>query len=133
MENFLKEYAQEREQALNLANFVWRYNADKYTVEMRGANYLGSRFLMQNTIRVFMNFLLYCNSDEFDDELFDYLLKKYKPKNLDECEQEDFEKALLFAKIFIKDELDRELFLKQYSKCFRESDIIEIPQKKIIC
>lgn len=132
VEEFLKEYAKEREQALNLSNYIYRWGAKKYTVEMRGANYLESRFLMQNTIRIFINFLLYCDSDEFDDEFFDYYLEKiYKPKTLDEYEEENFEKAMLFGQIFIKDDLDRLYFMKQYLKCYQESDIIERSQKKI--
>ena len=134
VEEFLKEYAQCREQALNLANYIYRFDAKKYTVEIRCTNHLESRFLMQNTIRFLALFLLYCDSDEFDDELMDYYIKhSFEPKTLDEYEEENFEKAMLFGQIFIKDDLDRLYFMKQYLKCYQESDIIENPQKKIIC
>ena len=83
---------------------------------------------MQNTIRILANFLLYCDSDDFDYEFMDYYIKnEFKLKNIDEYEEEDFDKAILFSKLFIKDEKDRLYFLKQYLKCFMISDIIDNP------
>lgn len=132
VEEFLKEYANEREFGLNLMNYIYRMFADKYTVEIRCSNHLKSRFLMQNTIRILALFLLYCDSKDFDDEFMDFYIEhSFKPKTLNEYEEENFEKAMLFGQIFIKNDLDRLYFMKQYLKCYQESDIIENPQKKI--
>lgn len=133
VEKFLMEYSQKREYGLNLKNYTHRMLADKYTIEIRCANHLKSRFLMQNTIRFLALFLLYCDSDEFDDEFMDYYIKRnFRRKDIDEYEEEDFEKAMLFAQIFIKNEQDRLYFMKQYLKCYQQSDIDETQKIKLI-
>ena len=131
--DFLKRYAKERNYGLNLSNLHLEgiYIGEKHTYEIRCANALENLFLMQNTIKFYLNFFNYCDSRNFDEEYVNYLLKSFEPMFINRFREEKFDKALSLANLIYEDEIDKMLFMKQYLKCMNEPKK-ELPPKEIL-
>ena len=131
--DFLNRYASDRNCGLNLSNIHLQgiYISGKQTYEIRCANALENKFLMQNTIRFYLNFFNYCDSYNFDEEYIEYLIKSFEPMFINRFREEKFDKALSLANLIYEDEIDKMLFMKQYLKCMNEPKK-ELPPKEIL-
>lgn len=106
---------------------LYNYNreADKNTIEFRGANGTFNPTIWQNNINLLVRLLEYAKSSDFNEELIRQRLEIIKennlPSNLYKYSQIHTEQAFEFADLIFTNNLDKVYFLKQYFKDMKVS------------
>lgn len=106
---------------------------NKYcTVEYRVPNGTFDYVIWQNNINFFVNLLLYCKSDKFNEDILDrrYLLVKDNFSNLDSYSKIYLEQAIELCDMIFSNNLDKIYFLRQYLKSFEETDKAFVKARK---
>jgi len=102
------------------------------TVEYRAPNGTFDYVIWQNNINFFVKLLLYCKSDNFDDDVLDrrYFLVSDNFNNLSSYSEIHLEQAIELCDMIFSNNLDKIYFLRQYLKSFEVSDKSFVKAKK---
>ena len=99
--------------------------AEKNTIEFRGANGTFNPIIWQNNINLLVKILEYCKSDNFNDEIINRRLQTIEvneiPSNIFKYGQTNIAQAIEFADLIFTNNLDKLYFLKQYIKDYKTS------------
>ncbi len=104
--------------ALNFQNYSFLSLEEEINndIEIRCANGLLDKAMIQNTIYFYLKLMLYVMSDHFDQEYIDYLFQNLHVKNFEDYSKTYIEDALLLGDLIFDNSLDKINFLKQYIK-----------------
>lgn len=117
----------------NYDNYEDYDKVNKYcTVEYRASNGTFDYVIWQNNINFFVNLLLYCKSDKFDDEILDrrYLEVCNNFSDMESYSKIYLEQVIELCDMIFSNNLDKVYFLRQYLKSFEEADKPFIKAKK---
>ena len=103
------------------------------TVECRAANGTTDPIIWQNNINFFIKLLLYCKSDNFNDDILDR--RKIESEgifgDLWAYSKIYLEQSILLCDMIFDNNLDKLYFLRQYIKSFEVSDKVFAKARKI--
>lgn len=113
-----KEFAFDKTKAVNFNNYHYLSNSEEinHTIEIRCANGLLQRNMIQNTINFYLKLMLYVISDQYDEQLINRLFARLKVKDFSTYQNIYIKDALLLADLIFDNSLDKINFLKQYVK-----------------
>lgn len=94
------------------------------TVEVRMFNGTTDETIIQNDINFVVSLFMYAISDSYDDELIEYMIKKFSPMELKNFRVEKKDKAIEFSNLIFKNDIDKLYFLKQYLKLHNKKKIL---------
>ena len=86
------------------------------TIEIRCANGTLKRNTIQNTIYFYLKLMLYVVSDQYDEELINYLFQNLKERDFSSYQETYVEDVLMLVDLIFDCSFDKINFLKQYIK-----------------
>lgn len=106
---------------------------NKYcTVEYRSPNGTFDYVIWQNNINFIVNLLLYCKSDNFDDDILNkrYSLVCNQFGDIDSYSKIHLEQAIELSDMIFSNNLDKVYFLRQYLKSFQVGNSCLVKARK---
>lgn len=113
-----KKLGYDKKWALNFQNYSFLSLDEEVNndIEIRCANGLLDKNMIQNTIYFYLKFMLYVMSDSFDEDYINYLFQHLEVKEFEDYSKTYVQDALLLVDLIFDNSLDKISFLKQYIK-----------------
>lgn len=113
-----KRLGYDKKWTLNFQNYSFLSSDEEVNndIEIRCANGLLDKNMIQNTIYFYFKLMLYVMNDSFDEDYINYLFQHLQIKEFDDYSKTYVQDVLLLVDLIFDNSLDKINFLKQYIK-----------------